>query len=220
MSTQMRETEATADTPVSQAEHAYKVVLEMLLSLEIPPGAAIVEADLIRATGVGKTPIRDSLRRLESEKLVRIYPRRGTFASEVGLGDLSLIADLREGLEGLAAATAARRAGSQDRKALNELAQRIQPQDPVSQMDDDLAVHRAVYRSAHNVYLEETALKYLNLSTRIWRMYVDRLPERVDAHMEEHREMLRVIARGDEEEAERRARAHVRGFEAAIQEVM
>jgi DNA-binding GntR family transcriptional regulator len=209
----------TASPPQSQADRAYEVVRDLLVRLEIPPGAPIVEADLMARTGFGRTPLREALNRLESERLVKIYPRRGTFATDVHLADLALITDLREELEGHAAERAAERATAAERAALAGLTTEIGEGNAEHQMHLDTQVHRAIYAAAHNHFLEETATMYHTLSMRIWWLFVDRLPD-LDAHIEEHRALLVAIANGEPDLARRVARDHVRSFERAVRELL
>lgn len=65
------------------AERAYLAIHDMLVSLEIRPGAPINEDRLTRQLGIGRTPVREALKRLETERLVVIYPRRGSFATDI-----------------------------------------------------------------------------------------------------------------------------------------
>jgi DNA-binding GntR family transcriptional regulator len=80
-------------------------------------------------------------------------------------------------------------------------------------------VHRAIYRAAGNPHLEDVLVRYDNLATRIFCLFLDRLPH-VDTHVEEHVELLRAIAAGDGDRAEELAREHVIGFERAIRAVI
>ena len=201
--------------PASQAERAYLALRDMLVTLEIRPGAPVVEGELTARIGVGRTPLREAIRRLESERLVTVYPRRGTFASEIELADLSLLTDVREELEGHAAARAAERATAGERSELEALVGELDPDGPVDRLTQDALVHRAVYRAAHNPFLEETATVYHNLSTRIWHLYRDRIPD-LGAHIEEHRELLDAIVAGDARRARSAAVAHVRNFARAV----
>lgn len=210
----------TATEPItprpSQADLAHQAVRDLLVRLQIPPGAAIIEADLMAQTGFGRTPLREALNRLEAERLVRIYPRRGTFAADINLEDLILITELREQLEGHAAAAAARRGTGEERQQLSELTALIGiPQDP---MDLDTRIHAAIYAAAHNHFLTETATQYYNLSMRIWRLFTDRLGP-IDAHIDEHRDLVAAIVDGDEDTARSLARSHVRSFEEAVRGV-
>ena len=72
---------AASSTPL--ADRAYAVIQDQLIMLDIPPHAAIVEGELAEQLGVGRTPVREALKRLEVERLVVSYPRRGTFATGV-----------------------------------------------------------------------------------------------------------------------------------------
>ncbi len=170
-------------------------------------------------TGFGRTPLREALNRLEAERLVNIYPRRGTFATDINLADLALITDLREDLESHAAARAAHRATDAERSGLEQLAAEIGPGDAEALMGLDTRIHRAIYAAAHNHFLEATAGQYLALSTRIWRLFMDRLPH-IDEHIDEHRGLIDAIVTGDGDRSAFLARAHVRSFESAVRQLI
>jgi len=212
----MTTTEQATPRP-SQADLAYEEVRDLLVRLEIAPGAPIIEADLMERTGFGRTPLREALNRLEAERLVKIYPRRGTFAADINLADLALITDLREELEGHAAHRAAERATPDERAMLSQIAGEIGHSQ--EQMSLDTEIHRAIYAASHNHFLMETATQYYNLSMRIWRLFMDRLPE-IAAHVGEHKALLQAIVSGDAETARNLARAHVRRFESAVRKLL
>jgi DNA-binding GntR family transcriptional regulator len=86
-------------------------------------------------------------------------------------------------------------------------------------MQWDLRVHRALYRSAGNPHLADTLVRYHNLATRIFCLFLDRL-DRFDRHIDEHVGLLRAAAAGDGDGAVRAARDHVAGFEKAIRAVI
>ena len=56
---------------------------DLIVSLELAPGAVIDERELIERLGIGRTPVREALRRLAHERLVEVYPRRGMFVTGV-----------------------------------------------------------------------------------------------------------------------------------------
>jgi DNA-binding GntR family transcriptional regulator len=205
---------------VSLAERAYSILRDRLVMLEIPPGAPINEGALATELGIGRTPIRESLKKLEVDHLVVSYPRRGTFATAVDIKDLASISDVRRALEPLAAAKAAANAPAAVRKRLLEKAEQIEALDIESMtnrelLEYDLAVHRMIYSAVDNPHLEEPLVRLDNLVTRIWVMVFDRLPS-VGEHVREHSTLLRTIASGDAEEAERLVRDHVHNFEMAM----
>ncbi|WP_028921163.1 GntR family transcriptional regulator [Pseudonocardia acaciae] len=199
------------------ADRAYTAVRDMIVTLRLPPGSPINEERLSAELGVGRTPLRDALKRLEAESLVAIYPRRGTFVTEVNITDHGLIADVRRQLEGHAAQRAAERATAADRDRLRELVAAAARQggvDRAGSMRLDTEIHRAIYGCAHNRYLESTLDHYYNLSLRIWYLFLDRLPE-VD-HAADLVPMLEAILAGDGERARELAVRHVEDFERSV----
>lgn len=200
----------------SQAEIAYAHVRDLLVTLQIRPGEPLSEGALMAATGVGRTPLREAVNRLVDERLVAKYPRRGTFATLVAIDDLGPLTDLREELEGLAAAQAAIRATDEDRQRLLSLMPGLEDAaPPPHQLRRDTEIHRAVYRAGHNPFLTETAERYHNLSIRIWHLFIDRLDD-LGHHVEEHRALIGHILAGEPDPARQVARDHVRGFADAV----
>ncbi|KJK44359.1 GntR family transcriptional regulator [Lentzea aerocolonigenes] len=203
---------------LSFAERAYRNIRDQLVMLDIRPGAPINEDQLAQSLGFGRTPVREALKRLQYERLIAAYPRRGTFATDVNITDLAHISEVRQELEPLAAAQAARRATPADRSTLTALIQglgQVDRGDTASLMRLDLKVHRAVYAATHNPYLEDTLVRYDNLATRIWCLFIDRLAD-MASHVEEHEPLIEAIVAGDAEKAADIARGHVEGFEQAI----
>src|SRR3954447_8137142 len=89
------------------ADRAYVALRDRIVALRIPPGAPINEDALGRELRMGRTPVREAIKRLALENLVTVFPRRGTFASEINITDLAHISDVRQQLEGHAAYRAA-----------------------------------------------------------------------------------------------------------------
>jgi len=123
---QQAATEQPGGGELSLAERAYRVVRDRLVMLEIRPGAPINEDQLAQSLGVGRTPVREALKRLQYERLIATYPRRGTFATDVNITDLAHISEVRQELEPLAAAQAARRATATDRATLTALSAQLE----------------------------------------------------------------------------------------------
>ena len=211
--------------PVSLADRAYLAIRDQLIMLDIQPGEPIDDDHLAKTLGVGRTPVREALKRLEGDRLVVSYPRRGTFATGMDIADLAYISEIRLQLEPLAARRAAERAPRTTRGELDELAVRVEAvdiarADRTQVMRWDLSVHRAIYRAANNPHLEDVLIRYDNLATRIHCMFLDRLTT-TDMHVvAEHVALLRAIAAGEADRADELAREHVLGFERAIRAVI
>ncbi|KQQ83467.1 DNA-binding GntR family transcriptional regulator [Arthrobacter sp. SORGH_AS 212] len=219
----MLENSIAGDEDLSLAERAYRHLRDRLIMLEIRPGEAINDGKLAAELGIGRTPVREALKRLESDHLVVSYPRRGTFATIVDITELADVSELRESLEPLAAKRAAKLATPALRAEIRETAAAIAgmdgDDDPYDLMRYDIKVHRLIYRAAANAHLEDVLIRYDNLATRIWCMVLEKVPS-VSSHIAEHVELLEAVADGDSERAGKLALEHVTSFEQAIRSVL
>ena len=190
----------------SQSEEAYSRILERIVSLEMPPGSVVNEAQLREDLRIGRTPIREALQRLARENLVRSIPHRGTFVTDVNITDLARITEVRI-------------ADREEMVELLELVRRGHVTDQRDLMQLDQQIHRLVYRTAHNPFLEATLERYFNLSLRLWYLVLDR-EVRLREAVDEHVELLQAILAGDGQRAEDIMRRHVSGFEREIRKVL
>ncbi|GAB3492093.1 GntR family transcriptional regulator [Flexivirga lutea] len=207
----------------SLTEAAYQALKERLVLLDIEPGDPLSEHALAAELAVGRTPLREALKRLESDHLVVTYPRRGTFATPVDITALSEISEIRRALEPLAAGLGAVRADAENRRELEELRDGLRSlpsaTSPRDHMEWDLQVHRAIYRATHNGHLETALVRYGNLATRIWSVAAPRLAD-VGSHILEHIELLDAVLQGGSEHAERLMLEHMEAFEVRIRTVL
>jgi DNA-binding GntR family transcriptional regulator len=205
------------------ADRAYVELRDRIVTLRIPPGAPIDEDMLGHELEMGRTPVREAIKRLALENLVTVFPRRGTFASEINITDLNHISDVRMVLEGHAAFRAAERITDAQRAELDallaELAHSQGTDDVDALMALDARVHRFIYRCTGNPYLEETLTRYFNLSLRIWHLVINRLPH-LFARVHEHDEVLRAIADGVPDLAHKTLSEHIATFEREIRTVL
>lgn len=209
--------------PSSLAEKAYFIIRDRIVSLRLPPGSAINERELTAELGLGRTPVREAVRRLMLEKLVEVYPRRGIFVSNVDIRDLGSVSEVRAELESFAARLAAERANTAERATCQDLISELDANrretDVRRLIDVDQRIHRHIYRCSHNDFLIDTLETYFVLTLRPWFMVLDRV-ERLDEAVQEHRDLLAAILAGDGDRAEKVMRQHVVGFEAAIRKVL
>src|SRR5579862_7925308 len=128
------------------ADRAYVELRDRIVTLRIPPGEPIDEDRLGQELAMGRTPVREAIKRLALENLITVFPRRGTFASEINITDLAHVSDVRAHLEGHAAYRAAERISDLQRTELTgllaELEIRRGADDLESLMELDATVHR------------------------------------------------------------------------------
>jgi DNA-binding GntR family transcriptional regulator len=209
------------DEAVSFADRAYYAIRELIVTLELAPGAVVREPELTARLGIGRTPVREALRRLAQERLVEVFPRRGMFVTKVDVRDLVRLCEVRVALEPEAARLAAERATQADlaelRGVLGELDGR-RKRDPRALIDLDERIHRAIYHASHNPYLAETLEQYYAHALRIWMVALARTD--IGAAVGGHHAVLEAVVRGDSARAARLMREHVESFEAAVRDVL
>lgn len=210
-----------ATEPPRLADRAYEILRDRLVLLEIRPGDPINEAALAAELGLGRTPVREALKRLETDRLVESYPRRGTFATRTDLAELKSLTEMRILLEPVAAAKAAGSASPQQREQVARVAAEIQSllesdPSPRTLIEYDIAAHRAIYGVLDNDYMRETLFRLTNLATRLWWSIIQQVPSVAD-HIEGHTALLRAVVDADVTRAEALARAHVTDFQRSLQ---
>jgi DNA-binding GntR family transcriptional regulator len=206
------------------ADHAYELLLDRLVMLKIPPGAPISESAVAVEFGLGRTPIREALKRLETDHLVEFFPRRGTFATRADLGDLKSITEMRVILEPAGVRDAAENADEAGRHGLRTLAAELgdlmaaEPTDGTL-LEYDLAVHRAIYRLVGNRFMREVLFRLDNQATRLWWSVIQHVPS-VGDHVDGHRALLRAVADGNADGAADMAREHVTEFHEQLRQAL
>jgi DNA-binding GntR family transcriptional regulator len=162
------------------AERAYVDLRDRIVTLQLPPGTVLREDEMMKNLGIGRTPLREAVKRLALENLVEVQPRRGTFVTAIEAADIQNITEVRAELEGYAAESAALRLDPETRAEAEALLSDIESLDGAGgqhllmQMDE--RIHRFVWRAAHNPYLTETLERYFTHSLRIWYLVLDRVP--------------------------------------------
>jgi DNA-binding GntR family transcriptional regulator len=211
----------------SLAEQAYLRLREDIIAVEIPPGTVLREDELMRTLGVGRTPVREAIQRLQRDGFVTIIPRRGTLVSEINITDLAAIYEVRAHVESWASRLAAERVRDADRRAAEALMAELEAltdDDPYEALLAlDRRVHRFVYACCKNAFLAETLDHYHNLSLRILHVAMRRYPAltpRLEDVVQEQRTMLAAIVAGDGDTAERLAAEHVTTFEQEIRKLI
>jgi DNA-binding GntR family transcriptional regulator len=106
----------------SLAGQAYHLLEEMIVTLVLPPGATLSEASLSARTGIGRTPIREALKRLEHQGLVTSMPRKGLIVRDMKVEDQFTLLEVLRPLDRLIAVKAAQWAMEPQREALRACA--------------------------------------------------------------------------------------------------
>jgi DNA-binding GntR family transcriptional regulator len=197
-----------ASVPVAASQSltdlAYAHLEELIVTLKLPPGKAVSEAELSVLTGIGRTPIREALQRLAREKLVSILPRRGIVVSEINVGSQLKLLEVRREIERLIARIAARRATAEERERFRELAKLFEKSarndDDVAFMRTDREFNAMCSAAAHNEFAAGAMALMHSLSRRFWYIHYQRAAD-MPLTAKLHADIARAIADADEERA-------------------
>lgn len=161
---------ASATRPLTDI--AYEQLEERIVTLQLPPGSALSEGALVRALGIGRTPVREALQRLAREGLVAILPRRGIVVSEIDVQQQLELLLLRREVERLMAALAAERADQAERARFQGIAagmrEAAKGNDDVQFMRFDSELNALLAEVCRNQYVRRAMALMAGLSRRFW----------------------------------------------------
>jgi DNA-binding GntR family transcriptional regulator len=200
-------------------DQAAQSVRELIFSGELPPGSFLEEAALCERIGVSRTPLREALKVLVVEGLLRHEPRRGCFVAEISERDVQQIFPVIALLEGRAAFEATARAGAADIAALEVMHQRLQEHAQAGRITDyyeaNYAIHEAYITLADNRWLAQT-IGDLRKILRLARHQTLHVPGRLQQSLREHLQVFEALKRRDCEGADAAMRSHLQAQRDAL----
>jgi DNA-binding GntR family transcriptional regulator len=200
----------------SRADQVQQQILKSIRSGHYQPGDRIRETELAKSLGVSRTPVREALRRLESDGLLSFESWRGVVVSRLDRQQVSELYAMREVLEGAAARMAARHIDDAEIELLKLLLEQANesPGDPPKLAKLNRELHRTIYSAAHNRYLLQT-LGQLENALALLRGTTYGVAGRAHTAAAEHQALVEAICVRDAEAAELAARQHIRSAQRA-----
>jgi DNA-binding GntR family transcriptional regulator len=200
----------------------YEALRRDILSAELAPGTDIDELSLVARYGVSRTPIREALIRLASERLVTIVPNRGARVASLEISDIPALLEALELCERAINRFSALRRGDEELKAIKlhcdgfeEASLRLNYN---LMAEENRNFHHAIACSCGNRYLREQYESLSMMTVRLARIAFATWgsPEQGEAYYKtvcrQHRDMLHAIERFDANAADELARAHAKVF--------
>lgn len=188
----------------------------------LPAGAYVDEVALCTEWSISRTPLREALKVLAAEGLIRHEPRRGSFVSEVTERDLDDIFPVIALLEGRCAFEAARKATAADLAALESLHLNLQAHAAAGRIPDYYAtnytIHEAIITLADNRWLAQS-IADLRKILKLARLQQLRAPGRLEQSLSEHLAVFAAIRAGDAEAADAAMRNHLLRQREALREL-
>ena len=184
----------------SLSDKAYRQLEEMIVTLQLEPGAALSEPALGERLQIGRTPVREALHRLAREGLVLILPRKGVLVTEINPSKQLLVLEVRRELERLMARNAAARSTDAERAAFRRIArgmrQAARRNDDLKFMRHDNELNLLIARASHNEYAARAIQAMQGLSRRFWYVHSRRAGD-LPLIARLHAELAERIAKGD-----------------------
>ncbi len=196
---------------VSLADQVFEKLEDDIITGVYARGEILTELKLVEALGVSRTPVREALRRLEQERLIR-ETAKGAIVLGITADDLLDIMDIRIRVEGLAASQAAKNRTQEDIEKIKSLCE-LQDYyfgkrdlDHLREVDDQF--HELIYAMNPRSVLRDTLVPLHKKTLRFRRISIDD-NTRVARSIEEHRGIAMAIIDGDEALACRLMEAHI-----------
>jgi DNA-binding GntR family transcriptional regulator len=213
---------ASTPTALSLHEEVADTLRTRIFAGEMPPGSFVDEVALCETLKISRTPLREALKVLTAEGLVRHEPRRGCFVNEVTEKDLDEIFPVIALLEGRCAHEAALHASDADLAELEVLHDKLQRHAKAKRINDyyaaNFAIHEAIIALADNRWLA-LVIGDLRKIVKLARLQQLHAPGRLEQSLSEHMAVFAALKARDAEGAEAAMRTHLTRQRVALREL-
>ena len=194
---------------------AYDAIRKAIRDMQLRPGEHLVESTLARSFGTSSMPVREALLMLERDGFVRTVPFRGAFVTTLDRRDVEDIFELRELLEGRAAAHAVRLLDNASLERLEEIIREVDARIA----DGDVAACHELFLEFDDLLFDATDNARLSWNLRNLRDQIARIgmalvtiPGRLEQSNAEHKLVVAALRARDPGTAEREMATHVRSL--------
>jgi len=205
----------TVNESMKAAQLAYNTLRAGIIEGVHPPGARVTEQEVAASAGVSRTPVREALRRLEAEGLLRFVPHQGAVVTTWSDQDAEDIFELRAMLEGYGARLAAHKASNEDVGQLRRLAEdqcRAASERSPGYLeriaDLNSQFHRRLLQAAASASLQAT-LATISSAPLVLQTFRDYDDDALNRSAHHHLEIVEAVEAGDANWAESVMHSHV-----------
>ncbi|MCF8566844.1 GntR family transcriptional regulator [Alicyclobacillus tolerans] len=192
---------------------AYETIKEKICSGQLKPLSDISEDALCEELGISRTPIREALQKLEKEKFIYIYPRKGMIVSGITIELIHYISEVRESIEPFVAKAVC---GRLLEPWLLQMRSQFMAGPPMTSPEDrkvyysnlDGELHHTVIHTHPNFFIHNIMNNILDHTRRI-RNYTSTVNETYNVSISEHIGIIDAFLERDAEKVERLVRSHI-----------
>jgi DNA-binding GntR family transcriptional regulator len=186
---------------------------ELIMSGELQEGDKIKEDELCSSMGISKTPLREALRVLSVEGLIKLVPNRGSFVSTPTFEEIREMFDVMSVLEGICARAAVKKMSAKDLATLEKLHDKLEKNFKRRAQREYIRInnqfHAFVQELAGNRTLNQI-VNGLRQKILLYRYQSLNLPERFEQSIQEHRDLIKAFRKKDSKKVETLMRRHLK----------
>lgn len=205
----------------SLGNRTFLILRDKILNEEYTKGQKLNEVTLARELEISRTPIREALKQLELEGLVRSIPNKGVYVIGFSARDIDDMFEIRLALEGLAIEFAIDR---MDEEHLNKIKEIFELMEFYTMKDDqkkiallNIEYHDAIYQATRSQYFAQL-LKDINYYVSVTSRHSISQPERLDTALEEHKAIFDAIIAKDKKSAREMIKRHIRSTQMLVKQ--
>jgi GntR family transcriptional regulator, rspAB operon transcriptional repressor len=215
----------------NEREEAYKIIQELILTMQIKPGEAVTETSLSQKIGIGRTPVREALKILEQEGLIVTNNRRKRVYM-LTVKEIEEIFDLKICIESSVVKWATINGSKEDCLKLDSLVEQMKHLSTSEARDEesekrrlgewlkiDNELHSTIFRMAGNKRAEQI-IRNLNTQWHRLRIGIYTMEGRTEKAATEHESFVRAMVKGDETAAELNMRVHLENLKKELVKIL
>lgn len=198
----------------TSSDFVYLDLRARIVNKELKPSQRLLEVKIATEMGVSRTPVREALRRLASEGLVRIVPNSGARVASPTANEMESAYSVREYLENMSVELACR--NGVDRRLLEKAEEVLGAEENAFAARDidafleaNNSFHRLIAAAAKNPVLSEY-VESIMMRTNVYMFFFNHFNDSENFSSAEHRAIIRAIAKRDKEGAQNRMKEHLK----------
>lgn len=192
---------------------------DLIMTGKLKEGDKINENELCETLGISKTPLREALRVLSVEGLIRLVPHRGSFVTKPTFEEIAEMFDVMSLLEGFCAKEACAKLTAKDFARIEKLHAKLEENFEIRDQEEYIRTnnqyHSLVQKIAGNRTLNQI-VNGLRKKILLYRFQSLNLPERFEHSIREHRDLLEAFRQRDQKRAEALMRKHLQNQSHAL----
>jgi len=195
------------------SKKVYRILKARIIKGDLAQGGKLFEAKIAEQLGISRTPVREAIRGLAAEGLVKMKPNKRVVVINVSIEDLQEVLQIRRVLEGMAASIVAEKISKEEITKLEEIIEKmsicVSKNDVTAYSDLNGEFHNLIFSVCENKRLIKICDNLSNSEQRFKIRSLRNNPERLKYSLKEHQEIMEALKRRDAEQADRLSQKHI-----------